>query len=155
MGHKYKIGDIVYSTIWKEDVRIKEIKDNLFYVVDSIESYKWMLTHELNLKSREDMIDKMMQKHQEVVDEILEIQGIDPSEFETIDEEEDGVKTVWIARSSDGVLTLHQTKPVKVEMLNSVHLGWASDVYRSFLHRSTFPEITFENSPQEIELRFK
>ena len=88
MGHKYGIGDIVYSTIWNEKVRIKEIKDNLFYVVDSLKSQSWMLTHELNLKVCEDEIDKMVQEHQEICDDILAIQNIDISEFEFTDEYE-------------------------------------------------------------------
>ena len=85
MGHKYGIGDVVYSTIWNEKVRIREIKDNLFYVVYSLKSQRWMLTHELNLEVCEDEIDKMVQEHQEICDDILAIQNIDISEFEIID----------------------------------------------------------------------
>ena len=77
MGHKYGIGNVVYSTIWKEKVRIREIKDNLFYVVDS-----------LKVKVCEDEIDKMVQEHQEICDDILAIQNIDMSEFEFTDEYE-------------------------------------------------------------------
>ena len=85
MRHKYGIGDIVYSTIWNEDVRITKLNDNLFYTVHSINRYDWMMTHEGNLKSREDVIEKMMQEHQDVCNEILTIQGIDTSEFEMIE----------------------------------------------------------------------
>ena len=85
MGHKYGIGDVVYSTIWNEDVRITKLNDNLFYTVRSINRYDWMMTHEGNLKSREDVIEKMMQEHQDVCDEILTIQDIDTSEFEMIE----------------------------------------------------------------------
>ncbi len=45
-----------------------------------------MLTHELNLEVCEDEIDKMVQEHQEICDDILAVQGIDISEFEIIDE---------------------------------------------------------------------
>ena len=86
MIHKYGIGNIVYSTIWKEKVRIREIKDNLFYVVDSLKNPRWMKTHELNLDVCEDEIDKMVQEHQEIFDDILALQNIDISEFEIIDE---------------------------------------------------------------------
>ena len=86
MGHKYGIGDVVYSTIWNEKVRIKEIKNNLFYVVNSLKTQNWMMTHELNLKNCEDKIDKMIQEHQEIYNDILAIQNIDISEFEIIDE---------------------------------------------------------------------
>lgn len=86
MGHKYGIGDVVYSTIWNEKVRIKEIKNNLFYVVNSLKTQNWMMTHELNLKNCEDEIDKMIQEHQEIYNDILAIQNIDISEFEIIDE---------------------------------------------------------------------
>lgn len=85
MGHKYGIGDVVYSTIWKEKVIIKEIKDNRFYKVYSLNGQSWLLTHELNLDDCEDEIDKMVQEHQEICDDILAIQNIDISEFEIID----------------------------------------------------------------------
>lgn len=64
MGHKYGIGDVVYSTIWNEKVRIKEIKDNLFYVVNSLKTQNWMMTHELNLKNCEDEIDKKLKNNE-------------------------------------------------------------------------------------------
>jgi hypothetical protein len=30
---------------------------------------------------------------------------------------------------------------------------WTSDVCQSILNRQLFPEVTFENSPQEVELK--
>ena len=62
MGHKYGIGDVVYSTIWNEDVRITKLNDNLFYTVRSINRYDWMMTHEGNLKSREGDVDCLTMK---------------------------------------------------------------------------------------------
>jgi hypothetical protein len=61
-------------------------KRQSFYVVDSLKSQRWMLTHELNLEVCEDKIDKMVHEHQEICDDILAIQNIDISEFEIIDE---------------------------------------------------------------------
>ena len=109
MGHKYGIGDVVYSTIWNEDVRITKLNDNLFYTVRSINRYDWMMTHEGNLKSREDVIEKMMQEHQDVCNETLTIQGIDTSEFEMIEglvEEE--TKPIDMGEVSDGYHTFNE-----------------------------------------------
>jgi hypothetical protein len=62
---------------------------------------------------------------------------------------------MWIARATGNVLTLHQFKPEKLRMdEESDDYFWASDIETiSFLNRSLFPEVTFENSPQEVELK--
>ena len=61
---------------------------------------------------------------------------------------------MWICRATNGVLTLHQFKPRKIRMDDeSKDFFWTSDVCQSFLNRQLFPEVTFENSPHEVELK--
>ena len=80
---KYKVGDIVFSTIWKKSVLIKDIRPNRFYLIADLEYLsRTMITYESNLKSREDDIEKDMEEHQKIVDEIMAIQGIEPIEAE-------------------------------------------------------------------------
>ena len=62
---------------------------------------------------------------------------------------------MWIARAEGNVLTLHQSEPKKVRMdSDTKEFFWASDIEtQSFLNRNLFPEVTFENSPMEVELK--
>lgn len=64
---------------------------------------------------------------------------------------------LWIARATGNVLTLHQSEPKKVRMdSDTKEFFWVSDIEtQSFLNRSLFPEVTFENSPMEVELVIK
>ena len=64
---------------------------------------------------------------------------------------------MWIARTEGNVLTLHQSMPRSVKMSYcSNEFFWASDVEtQSFLNKNLFPEVTFENSPMEVELIIK
>lgn len=53
---------------------------------------------------------------------------------------------LWIARDEDGCLYLHRFKPILITK------KWCSqDKWQ--LYRKDFPDITFEKSPQEIELK--
>lgn len=54
---------------------------------------------------------------------------------------------LWIARDlgKDGRLTLHYEQPIYI-----VGRGW--DKVWAIPDSSLFPEVTFENSPQEIEI---
>ena len=80
---KYKVGDIVFSTIWKKSVLIKDIRPNRFYLIADLEYLsRTMVTYESNLKSREDDVEKDMEEHQKIVDEIMTTQGIEPIEAE-------------------------------------------------------------------------
>lgn len=56
---------------------------------------------------------------------------------------------LWIARDLDGTLCLYESKPY-LDMYND----WDSDDNHFVINNSQFPEITFENSPQEVELKF-
>ena len=54
---------------------------------------------------------------------------------------------VWIARDRNGEVYLHREKPTR--FVNGV---FASDDWW-ILERCAFPEVTFENSPREVELK--
>lgn len=54
----------------------------------------------------------------------------------------------WIARDVNGSLFLHDEKP----NLEKLYGYWDSDNYFR-LDTDEFPEVTFENSPQEVEIK--
>ena len=55
---------------------------------------------------------------------------------------------LWIARDKDGSLCLHQEKP-----FCSTNDVWYNALQTMFLNKNYFPEITFENSPRQVELK--
>lgn len=58
----------------------------------------------------------------------------------------------WIARDEDGYLSLFRDKPI---IFNSKwRNGYAYGTHCFRLPSGLFPEVTFENSPQEVELKF-
>lgn len=64
---------------------------------------------------------------------------------------------LWIARDENGQLWLFDKKPVlrdkKVEDTNHSWFDMAEDgIYSYRLHYDMFPEVTFKNSPKEVEL---
>lgn len=60
---------------------------------------------------------------------------------------------LWISRNQDGSLWLHEEKPSLVydDELRSWY--YESGSILDFYDESLFPEVTFENSPQEVELK--
>lgn len=60
---------------------------------------------------------------------------------------------LWIARDFDGVLNLYVTKPSLDSIDNMYYVE--SDMEDDYLNidKELFPEVTFENSPQEVELK--
>ena len=54
---------------------------------------------------------------------------------------------LWIARDRNGDVYIHREKPIR--LVNGV---FCSDDWW-ILERSDFPEVTFENSPHEVELK--
>lgn len=58
---------------------------------------------------------------------------------------------LWIARDSDGYSQLYVEKPIKKNgyFEHVPNTGWFT------ISCKLFPEVTFENSPQEIELVIK
>lgn len=61
---------------------------------------------------------------------------------------------LWIARDKDGTLWLFKEYPIKKETLfyPTEDITGRLTYFRSML-MDMFPEITFENSPQEVELK--
>jgi hypothetical protein len=59
---------------------------------------------------------------------------------------------LWIARDKEGYLTLFENKPY----YNDIGGFW-DDVFEmpiaDYLKSTLLPEVTFENSPQEIEIK--
>ena len=53
----------------------------------------------------------------------------------------------WIARDKDGPLFIHVNKP----QLSKEYGFWDSDYW--FVPDEDHPEVTFENSPMEVELK--
>ena len=54
---------------------------------------------------------------------------------------------LWIARNKNGTLVLHESVPY------CPFANWHSSDRRFYLDSELFPEVTFENSPQEVELK--
>lgn len=54
---------------------------------------------------------------------------------------------LWIARDKSGLLNLYKEKPT----LNEGY--WLGNGFWAVLDLEYFPEVTFENSPQEVELK--
>ena len=61
----------------------------------------------------------------------------------------EGMK-LWIARDRDGDLYLYPSKPRKGDYRFTC--GYVYEDYIN-LDSDEFPEVTFENSPQEVELK--
>jgi hypothetical protein len=57
---------------------------------------------------------------------------------------------LWIARDKDGMLYLYEEKP-NLAYSNAPYFDADSGCYD--LPIGLFPEVTFENSPQEVELK--
>ena len=57
---------------------------------------------------------------------------------------------MYIARNEDGTLALFKTKPMRLYDEGNT-LYWAGSAL--YLSRYDFPEVTFENSPMEVELK--
>lgn len=56
---------------------------------------------------------------------------------------------LWIARDKDGLLRLFGQEPYYV----NDKIGWEPILGSIWLNEDVFPEITFDNSPQEVELK--
>lgn len=60
------------------------------------------------------------------------------------------IMVLWIARDKDGYLYIYDKKPLRKKDY------FDADAYSRFntlLLSSHFPEVTFENSPQKVELK--
>jgi hypothetical protein len=62
---------------------------------------------------------------------------------------------MWIARAESGNLKLYQTEPQQEVSMLTGGIYW-NDRLESFkIDDRLFPEVTFENSPMEVELKIK
>ena len=59
---------------------------------------------------------------------------------------------LWIARDENGEIYLHTKKPSLFHKIEGMKLVWNSDDW-FWLDKNLFPEVTFENSPMEVELK--
>lgn len=61
---------------------------------------------------------------------------------------------MWIARDIEGSLCLYKEEPYKTLMYdNPKFVFWESNGSLAVLPEDWFPEVTAENSPQEVELK--
>lgn len=60
---------------------------------------------------------------------------------------------LWIARDSDGTLWLHEGKPEIVNNPKTDTQFWISSKDWREIDQTFLPEVTFENSPIEVELK--
>ena len=56
---------------------------------------------------------------------------------------------LWIARTKGGKLGFYQFKP----LYNNTYDLWICKLGGLNVDKNIFPEVTFENSPQEVELK--
>lgn len=59
--------------------------------------------------------------------------------------------TLWVARDRNGFIGLYKQKPAWVR-INRFLEDWDGD-YMGLLDKHSFSEVTFDNSPQEVELK--
>ena len=61
---------------------------------------------------------------------------------------------LWIARDKDGSLYLYNQRPVLNTLINEV---WECTKFGNWydIDNTLFPEVTFENSPQLVEINLK
>ena len=61
-------------------------------------------------------------------------------------------KTLWIARDKNGSLWAYKRKPERTEKSFDIEYGVHE---RMYLDSEDYPEVTWENSPQQVELKLK
>ena len=59
---------------------------------------------------------------------------------------------MWISRNSNGDLYLHSTEPEELEEAG-YYTSFFTDGEDYHLDHKLFPEVTFENSPQQVEIK--
>lgn len=72
------------------------------------------------------------------------------------------IMKLWIARDKDGDLSLYACKPIEIGGKFYIHDGYqridydtsyVKGWYIDGVNRDLFSEVTFENSPREIEIK--
>ena len=59
---------------------------------------------------------------------------------------------LWVARDKDGVICLYKDKP-QLDIYYWYDFSCGKDGCIAELSKDSFPEVTFENSPKEVELK--
>ena len=59
---------------------------------------------------------------------------------------------LWIARDRHNALKLYSEKPI-FDITLGIKLGFTEDYYIGDINSDLFPTITWENSPQKVELK--
>ena len=54
---------------------------------------------------------------------------------------------LWITRDKNGTLVLHESEPY------CPYITWHNSNQEFYLDNDSFPEVTFENSPQQVEIK--
>ena len=60
---------------------------------------------------------------------------------------------LWIARDKSGYLGLYDGKPTWKKLCFSKIEEWVDSKFLGYLNPNEFPEVTFENSPQEVKFK--
>ena len=69
---------------------------------------------------------------------------------------------LWIARDKNGSLSLYVCEPIEINGQFYVHDGYSRIDYDTSyvkgwyidgIDRNLFPEVTYENSPQQVEIK--
>ena len=60
---------------------------------------------------------------------------------------------MWIARAESGDLKLYQTEPLQEVSMLTGGIYWNDRLTSYNIDDRLFPEVTFENSPMEVELK--
>lgn len=66
--------------------------------------------------------------------------------------------TLWVARDKSGDIGLYSQKPIwrKATWTSEPFYDWLGEVgdaaFMGYLEKDSFPEVTFENSPMQVEL---
>ena len=60
---------------------------------------------------------------------------------------------LWIAKDEGGFIGLYRKKPIWKEGKGSSVKDWYNGDFMGLLDSNDFPEVTFENSPQMVEIK--
>ncbi len=66
---------------------------------------------------------------------------------------------LWVARDKSGDIGLYRQKPIwrKVAWSSEPFYDWLGEIgdasFMGLFDKGSFPEVTFENSPQKVELK--
>jgi hypothetical protein len=61
------------------------------------------------------------------------------------------IMKLWAARNDGGTLEIHQREP-SISKITGKPM-WVGGGFVGFVFNDNFPEITFENSPMQVELK--